>query len=847
LHQLCQPLLAHAERLPQPQHLALRTAFGLSSAPPPDLFLVALAGLGLLSDAGEERPLVCLVDDAQWLDKASAQALGVIARRLVADRVGLVFAAREPGPDLARLAELEVDGLRERDARALLESALPAPLDAHVRDLLVAETRGNPLALLELPRGLTPTEFAGGFGVAGRPSLTGRIEESFARQMDALPAETQRLLQLAAADPSGDGLLVRRAAKRLGIQLQSAAVAGVEAGFVEIGTQVRFRHPLARSVAYRSAQTSERQELHAALADVTDPRVDPDRRAWHRAAAAALPDDEVATELERSAGRAQARGGLAAAAAFLERAFLLTVDPARGTERALKAAQASLRAGAFGKTEELLAALEAAGPLDEHASARVDLLRGQVAFSSGLGADAPPLLLKAAKRLEPLDLDLARETYLSAWIAALFAGNLAGAGDMVEVSRAARALPAPGEPARTVDLVLDGLTQIVVDGPTSAAPVLKRAVSAFVNEEITAEEAIRWGWQAQAAASALWDDDSWYSVLLRQARFARDFGALDELPMTLASLGTAVAWSGDFDEAEALISEVDSICEVTGTRAAPFTAMLLASWRGRQAEALPLIEATVAGALTSGQGVAVAYAHWAKAILDNGLGQYPEALRAAGRAAEDTCALHISMWALPELVEAAVRTGETHLAATTVDRLAQFTRAGGTDFGLGMLARASALVSDSRIAEGLYHEAIERLGRTRLRPELARAHLLYGEWLRLQERRVDSRTELRVAYDLFADMGAAAFAERARRELAATGETARNQARHTVSELTRQEMQIARLAVDGKTNSEIGTQLYLSPRTVEWHLRKVFGKLDISSRRELGRALRMTRSGQGPR
>jgi tetratricopeptide (TPR) repeat protein len=516
--------------------------------------------------------------------------------------------------------------------------------------------------------------------------LVGQIEDSFTRQLAALPPETQRLLRLAAADPSGDRSLVWRAARLLDIHVQAAAPA-VEAGLVEFGARVRFRHPLARSATYRSAQFSEKQQLHAALAQVTDPQTDPDRRAWHRAAATAQPDEEVAAELEHAAGRAQSRGGLAAAAAFLERAMLLTPDPTRRTERALRAAQASLRAGAFDKALELLARAEA-GLLDGIASARVDMLRGQIAFASGLGSDAPPLLLKAAKRLEPLNVDLARETYLSAWMAALFAGRLAGSGDLLEVCRAARALPPPIEAPRTVDLVLDGLALIVTDGPAAAAPTLRRAVRAFVDADISAEEVFRWGWLAQAAASALWDDDAWRALLLRQVRLAREAGALDELPVMLGALGTAVAWSGDFAAASALIVEADAICEVTGSRAAPFTSVLLASLRGRPAQAFPLIEDTIAVAEAGGQGIAVAYAHWAAAILHNGLGQYREALTAARQASEDTYTLHVSMWALPELVEAAARSGNTHLATDAAERLTEFTQAGGTDFGLGIQARS---------------------------------------------------------------------------------------------------------------------------------------------------------------
>ncbi|MGP7996974.1 MAG: LuxR C-terminal-related transcriptional regulator [Streptosporangiaceae bacterium] len=835
LHQLCAPLLDRAGRLPVPQRDALRTALGISTGPPPDRFLVGLAVLGLLSEVAGERPLICLVDDEQWLDRASAQALAFAARRLAADPVGLVFAARVPGPELAGLPQLGITGLPGAHARALLESALPGPLDTTVRDLIIAETRGNPLALLELPRGLTPAELAGGFGLPGTAPLAGRIEESFRRQLESLPGQTQRLLLVAAADPSGDPVLVRRAAGRLGIPVLAAGPA-VEAGLVRFGGQVRFRHPLLRSVAYRSAPAAGRREVHRALAEETDPAADPDRRAWHRAQAAAEPDEQVAAELERSAGRAQARGGLAAAAAFLERAVLLTPDPGRHAERTLAAARASLRAGAFGKVPELLAAAEA-GPLDDFQSAQVDLLRGEVVFASGLGSDAPPLLLKAAKRLEPLDPGLARETYLAAWLAALFAGRLAGAGDLLEVSRGARALPPLAHPPRLVDLALEGLTLLVTDGSAAAAPALRETVRAFTAADVSPDEGLRWGWFAQGAASALWDYDAWRVMLERQVRLAHAAGALDQLPIALGALGTAVVWSGDFAAAAVLVAEADAVCAATGSRAAPFTAMMLACLRGSQAEAEPLIEAARAEAAAGGQGIAVAYAHWVTAILGNGLGHYAAARAAARQASDDTAALYMSMWALPELIEAAVRSGDERTPGAALERLADSTRAGGTDFGLGIEARCRALLSPPAVAEDLYREAIDRLGRTQLRPELARAHLLYGEWLRRANRRLDARAQLRTAHQMLTAVGAEAFAERARRELMATGERVRKRAAETPSTLTAQEASIARLASEGRTNPEIGTQLFLSARTVEWHMRKVFTKLGIGSRRELGRAL----------
>ncbi|HEX9352615.1 MAG TPA: AAA family ATPase, partial [Streptosporangiaceae bacterium] len=740
LHQLCVPMLGRLEQLPRPQRDALAVAFGMREGQAPDRFLVGLAVLSLLAATAEDQPLACLVDDAQWLDRASVQCLAFAARRLLAEPVALIFAAREPGDDheLAGLPGLAVTGLGDADARAVLASAVGGRLDAQVRDRIVAETGGNPLALLQLPRGLAPAELAGGFGLPGAVPLAGRIEDSFARQLDALPDQTRRLLLLAAADPSGDRPLVWRAAGRLGIPVQAGAPA-VEAGLVEFGTRVRFRHPLVRSAAYRSASFSERRQMHAALAEATDPIADPDRRAWHRAQAAAGPDEEVAVELECSAGRAQARGGLAAAAAFLERSVLLTADPARHAERALAAAQASLQAGAFGKALDLLATAEA-GPLDELQSARVDLLRGQIAFASGPGADAPALLLKAAKRLEPLNLDLARQTYLNAWVAAPLAGRLAGAGDLLEVSHAVRALP-PARSPRPADLLLDGLALLVTDGPAAAAPVLRQAVTAFASGDISREEGLASGW---LAASVLWDDDAGRAIMDREVRLAREAGALDELPVNLVPLAMSATWRGDFAAAASLIAEGDAVCEVTGSRLAPYAAMFLAAMRGNQAELTSLAEAAIAAVEAGGQGAAVTYAHWVAAILHNGLGRYADAFVAAGQARAGSH-LYVSMWALPELIEAAVRTSNTEVAAGALERLAESTSVSGTDWALGVEARSRALLSDGETADRLYREAIKRLGRTRMRAELARAHLLYGEWLRRGNRRIDAREQLRAS------------------------------------------------------------------------------------------------------
>ncbi|MFG1819647.1 AAA family ATPase [Kribbella sp. NPDC049174] len=835
LHQLCAPLLNRTEKLPAPQRDALQVVFGLSAGSPPDRFLVGLAVLGLLSEAAEKRPLLCVVDDAQWLDQASAQTLAFVARRLLAEQVGIVFAARDPGDHLRHVSEMQVRGVADGDARALLSSAVRFVLDERVRERIIAETRGNPLALLELPRGLTAMQLAGGFGLleAQAQALTGRIEEGFVRRLEPLPQDTRRLLLLAAAEPVGDPLLLWRAAKRLGIGLSAAK--GAEAqGLLAIGERVTFRHPLVRSAVYRSAVTEERRAIHFALAEVTDREDDPDRRAWHLAAAAAGPDEDVALELERSARRAQTRGGLAATAAFLRRALALTGDPGRRADRIFATAEATFQAGEFDAALGLLATAEA-GELDEFQRARADLLRGHIAFASGLGSDAPPLLLKAARRLESFDMELARETYLTAWGAAGMAGQLPGEDARLEVSRAVKALPRPQGRPRPLELLLDGLALLTIDGHAAAAPTLQQAANVLTS--IPVEDVLRWGWMATVASTVVWDFESLYEISVRQLQLVRDVGALAQLPIYLSQLGIALPWMGDFAGTASLVSETDGAAAAIGSPIAPYTLLRLRALQGREAEASEAIAGAVELAAVTGQGMAGVWAQWAAAVLYNGLSRYEEAMSAARLAASDTLNPWMSMWALPELVEAAARRRNTELARQALDRLTETTHPCGTDLALGIEARSRALLSDGPTAAKLYREAIERLSRTRLRPELARAHLLYGEWLRSENHRPEARQQLRTAHEMLGRLGMEAFAERARLELLATGEKVRKRTLETGDDLTAQERQIASLARVGLSNPEIGERLFVSTRTVEWHLRNVFGKLGIRSRRELANAL----------
>jgi DNA-binding CsgD family transcriptional regulator len=838
LHQLCAPLLGSLDALPEPQQRALRVAFGLAAGPAPDRFMLGLAVLSLLAESAAARPLVCLVDDAQWLDEASSQVLGFVGRRLLAEPVGLLLAVREPAGErlLPGLPALILEGLTDEDARALLTAAVPGHLDPRVGDRIIAETGGNPLRLLELATGMSEAELAGGFSDPPTASLPGQLQDHYLRRVRILPEPIQQLMLLAAADPTGDATLLWRAAKTLGLGSDAAASARTEQ-LLDIGSQVRFRHPLVRSAAYMAGSPEDRRAAHLALAAATDAQADPERRVWHLAAAAAGPDEEVAAALEQAAAKIQARAGLAASAAFLERSVMLTAEPRLRADRALTAALANLHAGAFDAALGLLAQAEA-DSADDLQRARVEQLRGQIAWASVSGREAPVLLLKAAKKLESLHAGLARETYLYAWVASHLAGPLAEPGGLLlQVSRVARAAPPPAGAPRPCDLLLDGLTTIIVRGHAAAEPTLRQAVDVFLGDQVSGEEWLQWGIFAQMATMALWDFDSWVALSTRHVELARATGALTPLSIALNGRGQVATHCGDFAEAASLAAEKDVFNEVTGIRQATTCDLLLAGYRGRPAEAVPLFAATTEDSIARGEGLAVQLVNWSAAVLRNGLGLYAEALAEVGSATEESYQPLTAQLILPELIEAAVRTGQAELARQALDRLSAMTVIEGSDWAKGLEARSRALLSEGQEAERHYAEAVERLGRTRLRPELARAHLLYGEWLRRENRRLDARRQLRAAYDLLTAIGADAFAERARSELLATGEKVRKREAGADSQLTPQEEHIVRLARDGRTNSEIAAELFLSTRTVEWHLRKVFAKLGIASRRELHQAL----------
>jgi DNA-binding CsgD family transcriptional regulator len=831
LHQLCAPFLSRLDRLPGPQRDALGTAFGLSAGPPPNRVMVGLATLGLLADVAEDQPLVCVLDDAQWLDGASADVLGFVARRLQGESILIVFAAREIDRNLLDLPELVLSGLAETDANALLASVIPMAVDDRVRERIVAETAGNPLALIELPRGLSAAQLAGGFSQPDGRAISGRVEATFRRRLDSLSAELKLLVLIAAADPVGDPSLLWRAAARAGvgsIELSNGQLVDL----VDIRDRVLFRHPLVRSAIYGAAAPSERRRVHAALADATDAESEPDRAAWHRAQATIGPDEQVASSLMEAADRAQRRGGWAAAAAFLGRAVEMTQDPQLRASRALAAAHAEHLAGAPDAALRLLALAESAA-LSELDRAGVELLKAEVAYSQNRGADAPALLLRAATTLHPLDSELSRQTYLDGLWAAHFAGRFARGSGLVDVARAARAALVP-QPLHPSDLLLDGLTTAALDGYAAAAPMLKRAVAAFRSATVRPSDELRWLWHAGVVAMDLWDDESLDLFAARHVELGRATGALAVLPIALSARILTDVFAGRFACAAKGIEELRTLSDLMGAPLPPYGPMVLAAWRGQELEATALIDEAIRDVTARGEGAGVAVAQYSRAVLYNGLGRYSDAFASAADSdLPEVESFTVVNMSLVELIEAGVRSGHTDQATAALVRLNDMSEASGTEWALANRARSQALLSSKGAAESLYQEAIERFARTRIRGQLARAHLLYGEWLRRETRRVDARFHLRTAHELLSDMGSQAFAERARRELRATGEIVRARTVDTRDHLTAQEAQIAQLAAKGRTNPEIGAELFISARTVEWHLRKIFAKLAINSRKQL--------------
>ena len=837
LQQLCRPFSERMPGLPAPQRDALEAAFGLTAGPPRDRYLVGLALLQLVAAFADERPVLCVIDDAQWLDRVSVQAIAFVARRLLAEPILFVVAVRDSADDSdwAGMPQIRLRGLDDADAAALFDSVVTGPTDPRVRDRIIAESRGNPLALLELPRSWTTAELVEGVGASDVGRLTENLEKEFAERLRSLPTDTRRLLTLAAAEPVGDPTLLWRAAEQLGLSWNATSAAEA-AGLIEVGARVCFRHPLVRAAAYRIASSRERLDVHAALASVTDPVLDPDRRAWHRANSTVAQDDQIADELEHSAARAKLRGGLLAASALLERSALLTREAGERADRTLAAARAKRDAGALDAALRLLPAVEAE-PASDLRRASAEHLRGQIAFDQRRGGDAARLLLSAARRFEPFDARLARDTYLEALEAAILEGGSGGDANAAAAAEAARDASPSGETHRPADVILDALAVRLTDGYVAAAPLLVRALASVKTFYADTEDADRVLGMAGTRAAGIianevWDYDAGRMLLERQVWAARESGALVQLQCALNFLALRLVLEGEVEAAAALVAEDEHLSHMTGFPPLGYSSLLLEAFRGDEARMSPLIATTADAAAEQGERRTGTLADYAAAVLHNGLGHHARALECARRVFERDV-LGYQTLAAPELAEAASRSGDSDTLAEVRAWISERAHATPTDWALGMDARIQALATVGAAAESHYRNAIDRLSKTSLRVELARTYLLYGEWLRREGRRGDAREQLRIAHDTFASMDLAAFAERARRELLATGEKIRKRSEPAVGTLTAQEMQIARLVRRGLSNPEIGTRLFISPRTVEWHLRNVFGKFGVSSRRQL--------------
>jgi DNA-binding CsgD family transcriptional regulator len=837
LHLLLSPFLPQVKKLPRPQRSALAAAFGQGDGIAPKPFMIGLATLTLLSEqATRQRPVICLIDDAHWLDSATTQTLSFVARRIYAEPVALVFAVRggNERDNFAGLPHLAVNGLPDEDAHALLASVLHSPLDLAVRDRIVAEAAGNPRALVELPDAYSPTELAYGFGRDGPAQIDNRTEAAFIKRLRRLPSDTRRLMLVAAADPTGDVALLWRAASRLGLTPMAAAPAE-SAGLMTLGSRAQFRHPLARSAVYRAATPEERRAVHRALADSTDAGPDMDRRAWHRAQATVGLDDLVADQLESSAQRARTRGGSAAEAEFLLDSTRLTAEPGRRAHRALDAAVAKQEAGQFEDATNLLGVAKSGSlsPLDR---SRALLLGAELNYATERSREAAALLFEAAKWLERLDPDRARDTYLEAFSASLFEG-LPGDSDAVyQIASALLRARSPGPPDRAdsgSDRLLYGMATLVDRGYEAAVPILQSALNAFIREPLNDPSALRWLGLASRIARGLCDERSWSHLTQRHLALARKQGAVASLPLALMERFGFELLTGHPTKAEALAVESDAVLHAMGAHVASPSRVWLEIWHGRADSVQELIAAQDIELVQKRHGPWHVSMDWGIANMLNGLGRYAEALAAAERVSADVDDFGLSTVSVSELIEAAVRSGNAERAYAPLDRLALFAQSSGTGWAIGVELHCRALMSDRTSAEPYYREAIECLDGTSIRIAAARSHLLFGEWLRRESRIIEAREHLHIAEDCFTEIGMEGFARRARRELSASGQPPDKRSEPTLGELTPQEEQIARLAIEGHTNAEIGALLYLSARTVEWHMRKMFMKLGVSSRRQL--------------
>ncbi|WP_193044722.1 ATP-binding protein [Mycolicibacterium baixiangningiae] len=836
VQQVCQPLTGQFGDLLPPQRDALLVVLGLSDGDAPDRFRVALAVLTLLGEAARTTPIVCAIDDAQWLDKASLQVFGFVARRLAADPVVMIFAARpfDSDSELAGLPEMWLERLDDRAARALLARSLPGRVDERTQAGILAEAAGNPLALLELHRVLTPAELAGGYGWAKARLPAERVESVYSRLLPGLPEPTRTLLLIAASEPAGQPMDVWATAALLGVGVDAAGPAE-EAGLLTIGRRIQFRHPLVRSAIYQSASQDERRSVHRALAEVMVGRGEESRRAWHRAHAAAEPDESVAHDLEASADQARARGGAAAAAAFLSAAAELSPDRAECGRRAVAAARDMLDAGAPDAALQLLAHAESAADLD---GIHVEVLRSEIAFATRRGGDAPIHLLACAERLAPVDVALSRQTYLKAMMASIFSARLSGAdaADPAAIATACAAAPAPTAAPGAADLLLTGLVKRFTAGYGEAAPVLRRALRVFRDEAAAGTADAQWYGLAGRVALDLWEQADWAAIAQQQIDLLRRGGVLTLLPVALAHRAGVSVHSGRFAEADGFIEEAQAISAAIGVPSPGYIEPVLAAFRGQPERTMELVDAGIASATARGEGRVIPLVGYAAGVLHNTFGDYGAAL-AATKWAVDYDDLGMCGYGLLERVEAGALGGDTAAAHQALDQLLERTAATGTEMALGMAARSQALLANDGCAEELFIASITHLKRCDVDVLLARVHLLYGEWLRDRGRQDAAATQLRRAHGIFSRMRADGFAGRARRGLSDLGQAMPVPDTGLADELSRQELTIARMARSGQTNTEIAAQLFISPRTVEWHMTRIFGKLSITSRHGLRAAL----------
>jgi DNA-binding CsgD family transcriptional regulator len=838
LHQVLVPVLPGLAELPDPQRHAVQAAFGMEAGSVADRFLVGLAALTLLARAAEDQPVLCVIDDEQWLDAESAGVLGFVARRLYADQVGMVIAVTEPAPAHAfeQLPEVSVGGLPAEEAGQLLRSAAGAPINDQVVDRILAETEYNPLALVEVGPEFTAEELTGRAELPSPMPLGRRLRDRFRRQVAGLHQDTQTFLLVAAVEAGDSRPVLWRAAREGGIDPDTAAAEAEAAGLMELTAgSVRFRYPLIRSAVYHGAPDAGRRRAHLLLSAACDALRDPDLRAWHLGAAATGPDEGVAAELELAANRAQARGGYTGRVALLRRSVELTADNDRRVRRELALADAELRSGDPDIAQDLV---DTALPnlSEPRPRALGEQLRGEILFAQGHVTDSAAILVGAARLLAP-DHAAAREAAAAAMRAALWAGPT----ESKEVSTAAAALPRPARSeARVSDLLLEGFAARFTTGFTASVEPFRAALSALRSEDPGQVTELRWFEMAAIAALCIWDADTVLDITNRFLRAARTQGALALLPAALALRATADCLIGRLTDAEDRWTEMREI--IAASRSATVIGVDSLSegtalvYSGRIAEARAVGTARIRESTSRGQGGLADVGRAITAIADVWAGDYAAAVIAAATVVQDDVPF-VAEATLPELIEAAARNGQRSEAMSAFHIMSERALAVGTPEALGIRSRCAALLDDGDDAEACYQEAIGHLERGRAAVELARAHLQHGEWLRRRKRKRDARSELRTARDMLDAMGAKGFAARAAAELRATGERARPRTPAATLDLTPQEARVAGLAAEGETNNQIAAQLFISPRTVEYHLSKVFTKLGVSSRAQLARRM----------